>query len=191
MDRGFGFLETMTKRTKRRVVLGVTSFLAICLAGTMFSIVRLSVFTPRLFERIVTYPIPESVHKITADRCQISSLLERLDGFRGYAYVLRFDISRDDLSQIIVRRGFKPWENVQYSHGILRYKDPNGYNTNVELYVHGRSEPTWFDLAEWRDFRTYYVGEEGVNLSWVDVDLLLYNEQLACAYLVKHKVTGL
>ncbi len=144
-----------------------------------------------LFKRLVVHPIPPSVQQIKADSCRISSLLDRLDGFREYAFVLRFKVNREDLSQIIAARGFKRWEDAKCSEGTLQYKSSDQFLTSIKLYNMRRQPPNWFDLEQWTKFETYFVGKDETGLWTIDVSLLLYDERRGCAYMIKWDMTGL
>jgi hypothetical protein len=139
-----------------------------------------------LFKRLVADPIPASVQEIRVDRSQISSLMERLNGFHEHAYVLRFTVNRKDLGQIVAAHGFKPWRSVEcLGSGIVRYKSSDQFLTYINLYDETRQAPSWFDLKEWTEFETYFTGRDKTGEINVDVSLLLYNERCGHAYFIK------
>lgn len=179
----------MAERRRHSIALGFICCAALLLIA--LTVAKSYLYGPRIFRRFVLRPIPASVQEIRADHCEISHFIERLYGSRERAYVLRFSISQEDVLRIVATRGFKRWEPIQYSDGVLTFKDTDGYEMGIELYTDGRSEPDWFDLARWEEWQTYYMGEDGIDLSWLDASLLLYNEQMASAYFVKYRVTGL
>ena len=175
----------------RVVRLAKACLILLLIIGTCILVIHLHIGGRLLFKRLVARPIPKSVHEIRVDRCQISSIVDRLDGFRERAFILRFKIDREDLARIIEGRGFQSWENAKYSKGNLRYRSSDQFITNVKLYSANRDAPSWFDLREWTEFETYFVGRDKIGLRNVDVSLLLYNEQLGSAYLIKWEMSGL
>jgi hypothetical protein len=154
--------------------------------GATIIAMRSSIGAPALFRRLVIRPIPKSVQNMRLDRVQMATFGARLHGYRSRAYVLRFDISREDLSQIVATRGFEPWDNPTYTDGVLKYKTTKGSFASMYLYWPKlRPAPNWFDLEAWTGFETYFIGQDQLILGRADVSLLLYDEQLGSAYLVK------
>ncbi len=179
----------MIRKCRHPVVVGAVCCIAVLLLVTLI-VTRSFLYGPLMFRRFVVQPIPGSVHRIEADHCQMSHLIG-LYGSREHAYVLRFLITREDLSHLIAARKFKQWEAAQYSKGVLRFKTTDKYYMDIELYTEGRPQPGWFDLAKWDAWETYYVGEDNVGLSWLDANLLLYNERLGSACYIKYIIIGL
>jgi hypothetical protein len=175
-----------------RAIRFIVTILGLLLAAGALTLATVPRMNGRLlFRRLLVHPIPRSVQHIKTDSCQISSLVDRLDGFREHAFVLRFEVNREDLSRIIAARGFKRWEDAKYSEGILRYKSSDQFLTSIKLYNMRRQPPNWFDLEQWTKFETYFVGKDETGLWTVDVSLLLYDEQRGCAYVIKWDMTGL
>ena len=50
---------------------------------------------------------------------------------------------------------------------------------------------SWFDLDKWTDYDAYWIGQDDITRGWQDVALLIYNERLGSAYLIKYNVSGL
>jgi len=138
-----------------------------------------------LFQRIVMSPIPESVRDIRAS-CPID---RRRDGMSDHTYILRFDISKEDLSKVIVSSNFVEWK-VRYYDFCLDYTAPDGVGSGVKLYATSREVPDWFDLRGWKNFAAYYSGVEAHVDMFIKARLLLYNEQFGRAYFVDHEAVG-
>jgi hypothetical protein len=130
-------------------------FLALLLAGGATFLGTRSYLGPSAsFKRFVIRPIPGSVCNIKVDRRGISSLRDWLDGFRDNAIVLRFDINRECLSQIVAIRGFALRQRAEYRDGDLHYQVNDQYYTVMRLYREKTREPAgWFDLQKWTDFQ--------------------------------------
>jgi hypothetical protein len=177
-----GVLELVSRTGKSMcaIKLARVAFLGLLLAagGTILAM-RSFPGTRASFTDLVTRPIPRSVRNIKMDRCQISSLRDRWNGYREHAIILRFEIGRDDLLGIIEARGFTPVGGGSYMSEILA---PIGDHWEIKLpdQVHYRA-PSWFDLAKWCHPETYTLEEDdSMNMS-----ILFYNEQLGCAHLIR------
>ena len=137
-----------------------------------------------MFERVVLSPIPESVKDI-----RVSCPLDiRGRGMSDHTYILRFEISREDLSKIIASGNLVEWK-VEYYDFCLDYT-ADGIGAGVKLYKTNREVPDWFDLGQWNGFTAYYAGIERPSDMYVTAQLLLYNEPLGRAYFVDHEVIG-
>ena len=141
-----------------------------------------------LFRQLVVDPIPTSVRHIRADRCYETSHTDRLNGLEQNIYALRFEISKEDLVDIVAAGGFSRAESIEYSNGVLDYNMSGLASTGMLLYWGANEEPMWFDLGEWSDFGAYYTGEEKRGIPQSNVSLLLYNDALSCAYFIKHEL---
>jgi hypothetical protein len=53
-----------------------------------------------------------------------------------------------------------------------------------------RFAPSWFDLDKWTDSDAYWAGEDDPAEGWQDASVLIYNEQLGSAFLVKWERSG-
>ena len=65
-----------------------------------------------LFRQIVVDPIPTSVKHIRADRCYETSHMDRLNGLEQNIYALRFEISNEDLMDIVAAGGFSQTDGI-------------------------------------------------------------------------------
>jgi hypothetical protein len=172
----------------------VIAFLALALVfATVACGMRFFVYPRTLFERHVIRPIPASVRNMKADIYNKATFWARRKGYQARASVVRFDISREDLLQIVAARGFKPWENVDYraNEGTLWYRMAGDPTTYTDAYLYrGRyaKPPSWFDLDKWQDtdMETYLTGQDDyMKTNEIDVSLLIYNSQLGSAYLIR------
>ena len=118
-----------------------------------------------IFEIYVMDPILESVANIKADQPR---------WFRGYIYVLKFNINRDDLTKIIESRPFeRAWNpkyicgaiywswDIQNTEGVIVYQPESGYHV-----------PKWFS-PEWPELKPSdefeFIKKEDGN---IDVELI-------------------
>ncbi len=180
--------EEKTHAVKLAVPILVALFLVVC--GAIL-VMRFFV-SPRLsFGRLVVKPIPSSVHDIKLNRCEMSTRRARLNGERQWAVVLRFAVSKDDLSQIIAAHALKRVDLTEYTYGRLQYGFRDGPNarhySEIELYKKRRPAPRWFDLEQWRNIETYVLERDIDGEGWMDVWLLLYNEQSGSAYFIRYE----
>lgn len=166
------------------------------------------------FRRFVFSPIPRSVRNIRVDHCQRSSLKMRVyREYEKHVLVLRFEINEDDLSRIIVKRGFRLCKDFKYTNGTLEYTiakvrrssvsdgckiiDMKLDNRLIQLYCEdqeaGEKEypaPSWLDLGGWTNGEAYLAGQDDLSRGWLDVSLLIYNKQLGSAHLIKYEESG-
>lgn len=159
-------------------------FLAVCSVGILI-VVSVFIYSarsspPALFRRVVVDPIPRSVRNIRAHRHR------RPDpGWEMHTYVLRFEVSNEDLSRIVTSGGFTQLADVEYSLGGIVYQMTDRCYSSFRLHV----REDWFDLEQWRDFEGYIVEQERPN-SWYKARLLLHNEQARTAYFMEHERRG-
>ena len=172
----------------RRLVIAFS--VLVFVAGGMFLIASPLGGARATFASQVIRPIPQSVQNIKMDRCPITPFMSRFQGTWERALVVRFDVSKEDLSRIVVTHGFMPWVTVECTSGTLRYKTTDGSVTDIRLYrERHRRSPSWFDLEKWRDAETYFVGQATPDGHSVDVSLLVYNDQVGSAYFIRRQVT--
>jgi len=136
------------------------------------------------FETVVVQPVPESVKNIRTDRFRNSR------GPNGHVCVFRFDISREDLSQILASDAFIRLEYAKYASGKLHFGVDRNMRMGVGLYEsRWHSEPAWFDLAQWADSEAF-VAEEEVPSTWYKARFLLYSEERGAAYFLEYEMAG-
>ncbi len=148
-----------------------------------------------VFRQHIMDPIPESVTNIKADRPSVIG---------AYKYVLRFNISRNDLDSIINSRPFQRVWNVKYDNGYLDWgwdrSGPLGipkYGGSMIVYDRkGPREPGWFrpklgDNAEVYAFEkvgdrvnTQIFDYEPKVYDRHDTQVLIYNEKEGEAYFI-------
>jgi hypothetical protein len=181
---------------KRRVakVAGI-AFILLFMAGATTLALRFFV-RPRLaFERHVIRPIPRSVRNIRADVYQGATFWARLRGYQEHVSVVRFDISREDLLQVVGARGFQSCENPSYSDYVRVFYPEMPREARVlsiNLYSGKHVEPpSWFDLEKWKhaDMESYFTGRYASS-GTVDISFLIYNRQLGSAYLIRWERKG-
>jgi hypothetical protein len=165
-------------------------------------------FSPRAaFRRYVVHPIPRSVRNIRVDHTWKTPLSSRLQSYlRRSVFVLRFDISKEDLQRILGSREFRVCKScscteggtVKYVITRISYTTFRGHDeintSNEPMYIYlwpvGRPVPSWFDLDKWTEPNGYMAGQDYMSPGWVDVSLLVYNEQLGSAYMIKYEASG-
>ena len=142
----------------------------------------------RIFSKCVLSPIPKSVKDIKLDQQQY---------FSGYIYVLRFNISKDDVVLIINSRPFIELEGVTYRLGSLYYeriKDPEIdtqkklYNNNsvINTPLYWSSEPPeWFKPNDWNNPKIYRYRTKLGKANTYSTKVLIFNEQLGEAYFIE------
>ncbi len=118
-----------------------------------------------VFKTYVLDPIPDSVTNIKADQPR---------WFRGYIYVLKFNINRDDLTKIIESRPFERAWYPKYNYGSIDCSWDIGNTADVIVY-HPQSRhriPKWFS-PEWPDLKPSdeykFIKKEDGN---IDVELI-------------------
>jgi hypothetical protein len=200
----------MTKMKRRHLALVI-----VIVFGTIFFVVTFLKYVPPLlfktlivpqvppeetFRQFVLSPIPKSVTNIKAD--QTSKIF-------GYTCTFRFNISRDDLNQLIDSRPFVEVWHVKYKNGMLEWG--LGHAGPIELkmakYAHSTPlygdvwdlprEPVWFKPGLWDNpeaYAFYKIGDlvniqafehDGRNLGGrVIMQVLLYNEKEGEAYFI-------
>lgn len=185
-----GMIGMRVYRTK--VTLVVLSILVLAGASAVLTMMCF-VGARGVFKRLVISPIPQSVSDIRVDRCQISTAQDWLEGYQEKAIVLRFNVSKDDLSRIVKARGFKPWIPLEANrpwcqNGSIKCQHPRSQalDWDIDLYGPERQAPIWFDLdsEDWAHCDAYLLGEYEAFNGWADASLLFYSEKLGGAYLV-------
>jgi hypothetical protein len=166
------------------------------MAGVTAPVMRLFVRPGLTFERHVIRPIPRSVRNIRADVYQRATFWGRLRGYEEHVSVVRFDISREDLLQVVGARAFRSCGNARYSD---RDRDlwtpaspPQAHVPSISLYRGKHVEsPSWFDLEKWKraDMESYFTGRYASS-GTVDISFLIYNRQLGSAYLIRWERRG-
>jgi hypothetical protein len=177
-------------RAKKFLTMG--SLLLLLTAGASAVLMGMCVSPRASFKRFVIRPIPQSVRNIKADRCQISTLQDRFDGYQEHAVVLRFEIRREDLFRIVAARRFKAWDSLKDAlwccEGKIQFDHPESHATRrgIELYTPERQAPSWFDLDadNWSHCDAYVQGQYDEFRGWADASFLFYNEELGSAYLL-------
>jgi hypothetical protein len=191
------------KNATRGKKLALTILAVVLLTAGATALLWEFVLSPRAaFRRFVMHPIPRSVRNIKADHWQLFTRSERMyQGVDGHDYVLRFDISRDDLSRIIEARGLKiePWERVECREGMIRgggtfiklYRGPNDPTEEEDPLYPVRPRPSWYDLDSWEDSpgNCAAVKDEHRH-GCTDTVFLLYNDQLGSAFFVRDETSG-
>ena len=207
----------MTKMKRRRfAVVVVFIFVMIFFGFTLFRYVPPLLFKmviktlkapqappEELFRQYVLEPIPKSVTNINAD--QPSKIF-------GYTYTFRFNISRDDLTQLINSGPFVGVWGVKYKKGVLKWGwGRTGpielkiakYGHSMPLYEYGGRPhaPAWFRPGQWDNPEAYLFYKVGdlVNIQVFEHDfehdgrisggrvttqVLLYNEKEGEAYFI-------
>lgn len=179
-------------RFNRRTAIFVTLLCIVVLLITLTVVAFLparSVPPADLFRRVVMRPIPGSVQAIKADICYESSLRDHLTGWREHTYLLRFAISKEDLSKILAAEPFTELGQVEYTWKGLRYGVSGKPCGGFRVYRMDAPEPDWLDLQQWQDARIWIVEEE-VRGSWYKARVLLYREPVGHAYFIEYEVTG-
>jgi len=183
----------LSRRTVLLIILMVLSSIGILLIALMFVPMRSpSMRSPSpadLFQRIVIHPIPDSVQAIEADVCHQSSLKDRLTGWRHHEYLLRFDISKEDISNVLTSGSFRELGFVGYNSGVLVLGVTNRDAGHFVLYETEEEEPAWFDLEQWKDTKAW-IAEEERKGSWYKAHVVLYSEHLGRAYFLEYETTG-
>ncbi len=178
----------MVRLSGRIVALTVLFCSGVLLVALVFVATRSS-SPAELFRNIVIRPIPRSVQNIEADVCYQSSRWDRLTGWDQHEYLLRFDISEEDLSKVLASDSFRELGFVRYNSDVLilgvTYRDGGHF----DLYETKEKEPAWLDLGQWKDTKAW-IAEEERNGSWYKARLVLYNEHLGKAYFYEHEATG-
>lgn len=182
----------MIGKTTHRMMFVAVSLLALALLiGMSVFAIRFSAGPRATFRRLAIRPIPQSVHRMKMDQFQITPFSRQPDMYCDRAVVLRFDISREDLLQIVRAREFKPSASSMWFAGSAVWEtgDQTAYQTlhTVEVYKEKRREPPhWFDLEKWANPETYFLEQPDSDpANWTDVTLVFYNEELGIAYLIK------
>jgi hypothetical protein len=193
----------MFRNTTRAQRLAIVFFLLLLVAIVATLMAWEFLLGPRAaFRRLVLHPIPASVRNIKTDRCQLSTRADRL--YRGrdeHAYVLRFDVSEEDLSRIIAGHGLEieSWQHMECYKGeiswppwrIKLYRAPDPNDDKDYLYP-GCPRRSWFDLDSWFDLANW-EGEPRLRVAvdyrlangYEELTLLCYNEHLAGAFFIK------
>jgi len=143
------------------------------------------------FKRYVLNPIPKSVTNIRADQPK---------KFRGYRYIFRFNINRDDLGLLINSGPFVKVWNVKYEDGDIWWgwdrEDQFGMSeyTSIAICYQSKREPDWFRPQLWDEPEAYAFRKEGdlLNIETfgkkssgpTNIQILLYNENEAEAYFI-------
>lgn len=172
-----------------RVVKFAAIPLLVLITGTIVLAVVTGTNGRWLFRRFVTISIPKSVQEIRTDKVQVSSFLDRFDGYRERAFVLRFKISREDVSRIVMKQGFKPWGHVSCKGGRVKYETTDQLDEIIHLYDEGQAAPHWYDMEDWQDIEAYILGVDEWGVVTVDVSLLLYSERRGIACFIKWQMT--
>ena len=170
------------------IILMVLSGTGVLLIALMFVPMR-SPSPADLFQRIVIHPIPDSVQAIEADVCHQSSLKDRLTGWRQHEYLLRFDISKEDISSVLTSGSFSELGFVGYNSGVLVLGVTNRDVGHFVLYETEEEEPAWFDLEQWKDTKAW-IAEDELKGSWYKAHVVLYSEHLGRAYFLEYETTG-
>jgi hypothetical protein len=183
-------------RIRRHKLLLVLPVVLLILAAASVLLTKRKPSAEALFKQVVIDPIPESVKDIKAS----IPLDKRERGHTEHTYILRFAISREDLSKIITSGNFVEQKIIykatdQDLHLLnlsLDYIVPNSNVVwpGVTLYATNRDVPDWFDLPQWNGFKAYYTGTEQPVDMYVKAHVLLYNERLGRAYFIDQEVIG-
>jgi hypothetical protein len=156
--------------------------LAVLILAILVAVLVVKIPLPsRLFRKAVLNPIPASVKNIRASR-YVPILSNE------HKYVLRFNISKEDLSLILRSRRFKKISSVEYNDGLLSYENVQNVRSSFFLYdtYRGKSAPWWFRLGEWKNFKAYVEGR--IESGFESVHILLYNEGQGEAYFIDYEV---
>lgn len=125
------------------------------------------------FKKYILDPIPKSVKNINVDQTMI---------YYGYAYLLGFDINKEDLKLIIDSNSLTPAILIDYAAGSLNleyhYKDYVGMR--IPVYEYDQKPASWFHLELWKDpdCYCYITFINGQN----DYRILLFNKEENKAY---------
>ena len=133
-----------------------------------------------LFRRVVSFRVPQSVEEV------------RTDVFRTFGehyYVLRFNISKQDLDAIVNSQHFARLGHIRYSAGCVNYGIHANVGTTLVLYGRRRKEPSWLDLREWKNPSAYLVEQEAENCRY-KARLLVHDEERGAAYFLEYEVKG-
>jgi len=167
---------------------------SLLIISTCFIVLKFS-HGSRIFKQYVCNPIPESVRNIRAHRPPEVS---------GHRYVMHFKIDETDLPLILSSKHFKKVEWVKYKNGSIDWGDtPPWEKQNKDEYVpgplhyegeslylyapyNGRPEPEWFKPNDWDSPKVYVFKERNISYQQ-QIQILIYNEKLAEAYLVDYQ----
>lgn len=140
----------------------------------------------RAFRMYFFKPIPESVKDI------------RLD-VSGWAHVLRFKISHEDVALILRSTPFQEVDWFSYRKGDLYtgFSGSGGGNPrenplagvavrNMPMYDHGAEPPGWFRPDEWRHRKIYRTRQKWGRSSRDHDLVLIYNDLLGEAYFISY-----
>jgi hypothetical protein len=178
-------MSVIGRRMRTKAAAIALSVLLFILGVTIVAVAP-PVVVRETFKRHVIRPIPPSVHNIRMDRCQMASLWRRLHGRHEHAFVLRFDVRRKDLLQIVRAKGLKLQETIEYREGNHWYATQGYAFTFRDLYREKtRDPPRWFDLDEWAGAEIYAAGQDTLMNARMDISYLFFNEQLGSAYVIR------
>jgi hypothetical protein len=180
------------------------SLVAIAVAAAATALAWEFFFSPRAsFRHLVIHPIRRSVRNIKVDRQSRFSLWARLCGFSEDFYVVRCDISKEDLMQIVQARGFEPCEDLKFADNRLTYTRVKERHSVAIGRLHaawggGHSQalydtqqpPSWFDLGKWTDSEAYLIERDTGRSDCEDLALLIYSKQVGSAYFIRWDVTS-
>ena len=166
--------------------------IAFFLLGVVF-IYMLSVLwkahVENLFREYVQNPIPESVAQIKVDKAMSKR--------KGYGYVFRFNIEREDFESIRKSRSFRKAIINSYVKGnglswewedwdSTKTDEVRGVSFSMYALVH---KPLWYDLPTWENPEAYALRKLGSNNNR-DTQVLLYNSKLGQAYFITFHYGG-
>ncbi len=154
--------------------------LAVLILAILMAVLVVKILLPFwLFRKVVLNHIPASVRNIKSSQDL---------WFGEHKYVLRFHISKEDLSLILKSRRFKKISYVKYNDGLLDYGEVQNILNSFFLYdtYRGKSTPRWFRLGEWKNFKAYV--EERIESGFESVHILLYNEGQGESYFIDYEV---
>ena len=166
------------------VVFALLSVVSIYVLSTMWK-----TRAKNLFQQYIQYPIPESVAQIKVDKAMSKR--------KGYGYVFRFNIKREDFERIRESRSFRKaiidsyvkgeglswdWEDWDYT------KTDEVRGVSFSMYALVR-KPLWYDLPTWENPEAYAFTKEDNN-DIEDIQVLLYNSKLGQAYFITYHYGG-
>ncbi len=188
------------RRTAKQVLLYCCIVLGLLLACIIaLTLTRSS----RIFKKYVCDPIPKSVRDI-----EVHGGGELLSSIFGRKYIMHFKINKADVGRILnlrKSRRFRQVGWVSYKNGSIYWGDVPpwekqnqseftpmvhyGYEyEGLSLYkpYDGRAGPEWFRPNDWESPKVWVFKERSV--SYLEhIQILIYNEQLAEAYVVEHQ----
>jgi hypothetical protein len=170
----------MSEKTRHYIKFAAIPCIVILAAIPLYLLMQWSL-RREMFRRVVAHPIPKSVQEIRTDTHG-----GKYDRIR----IVYFDVSKEDLPQVVASGSFKSLPYAEYSRRcVLRYGLSERVITMLSLYRCEDEKPQWLDLERWTDFTAYFAEREVPNIRY-SVRIMLYNEHLQRACVVEREMRG-